>query len=273
MKLGVMTPMNAIDLEEEFRKLKLMGFDTCQLVSWEPNSFTDKNAEKVRALVKEYAIEVSAFWCGWGGPCVWDMIDGPSTIGLVPAAYRKERIAVLKKCSDFVKKIGITDIITHVGFIPVNPADPEYVGLVGVLTDLACHLRNNGQYFLFETGQEVPVTLLRTIEDIGCENIGINLDPANLLLYGMGNPIDALDVFGKYVRNIHAKDGEYPVNGRFLGEEKQMGQGRVNFPAFIRKLKEIGYERYITIEREISGEQQINDIKNAKIYLERLLSE
>ena len=137
----------------------------------------------------------------------------------------------------------------------------------------ASYCKKNGQYFLFETGQETPVTLLRTIEDVGTGNLGINIDPANLLMYGKANPTDALDVFGKYVRGVHGKDGEYPTNGRHLGAEKPMGEGRVNFPVFIAKLKEIGYDGAITIEREIEGEEQIRDIINAKALLEGIFAE
>ena len=115
------------------------------------------------------------------------------------------------------------------------------------------------------------MTLLRVIEDSGMDNLGINLDPANLILYGKANPVDALTVFGKYVKDVHAKDGNYPTNGRSLGEEKKVGEGSVNFPALIAKLKEIGYDGTLTIEREISGEQQAKDIKDTKAYLEGLI--
>jgi L-ribulose-5-phosphate 3-epimerase len=127
-----------------------------------------------------------------------------------------------------------------------------------------------GVQFWFETGQETPITLLRTIEDIGTENLGINLDPANLLMYGKANPVDALDVFGQWVRGVHAKDGEYPTDGRDLGHEKPMGEGRVNFPALVPKLKACGYRGHLTIEREISGPKQIEDIQRAVAILEPL---
>ena len=77
---------------------------------------------------------------------------------------------------------------------------------------------------------------------MGTDNLGINLDPANLILYGKGNPVDALDVFGKYVRDMHGKDGFYPTDGKNLGEEVPVGEGKVNFPALIAKLKELGYD-------------------------------
>ena len=85
--------------------------------------------------------------------------------------------------------------------------------------------------------------------------------------------MDALDVFGKHVRNLHAKDGFYPVNGHDLGEEVRLGDGKVDFRALFRKLKELGYDSYVTIEREISGEQQDEDIRHAKVYLETIINE
>ena len=124
--------------------------------------------------------------------------------------------------------------------------------------------------FWFETGQETPITLLRTIEDVGTGNMGINLDPANLLMYGKANPVDALDVFGKYVTGVHAKDGEYPTNGRDLGVEMPLGEGRVNFQVLIPKLKALGYTGALTIEREISGPQQNEDIRRAMELLDPL---
>ena len=161
----------------------------------------------------------------------------------------------------------------HVGYIPENPNDPTYNGLVIAVRYIANHCKNNGQYFLFETGQETPITLLRTIEDSGCDNLGVNLDTANLILYGKANPVDALDVIGKYVRGTHMKDGLYPTTGRNIGKEVPMGQGKVDFKALVKRLKEIGYEGPLTIEREISGPKQIEDIRMAKALLEDCLNE
>ena len=93
-----------------------------------------------------------------------------------------------------------------------------------------------------------------------------------LILYGKGNPVDALDVFGSLVRGVHAKDGFYPTNGHELGEEVKVGTGKVNFPVFLRQLKAVGYDGSLTIEREISGEQQIKDILETKQYLTDLIA-
>ncbi len=270
MELGVLIMMNS-DIDTEFKKVKEMGFNSCQLNSWNEALYTDDMAAKVNEAAKKYDVKISSFWCGWKGPAVWNFYDGPHTLGLVPVEYRYERVRELMRGSDFAKKIGVENIVTHVGFLPENPSTTEYYSLVNSLKELARYVKNNGQYFLFETGQETPVTLKRIIEDIGTGNLGINLDPANLILYGKANPIDALDVFGEYVRDVHAKDGKYPTDGKNLGVETPIGEGKVNFPEFVKKLKEVGYNGPLTIEREISGEQQIKDIVSAKKYLEELI--
>src|SRR6185312_15834860 len=153
-----------------------------------------------REAAQAAGVAISTFWGGVPGRRVWDFVEGPTTIGLVPPGNRTAGIDALKRWSDFAAEVGnVPSITTHVGFLPVNPSDPDYTGTVAALREVAGHCRGNGQGFWFETGQETPVTLLRTIEDVGLDNLGINLDPANLLMYGMANPLDALDVFGRYV--------------------------------------------------------------------------
>lgn len=270
MKLGLMISMST-EIDKSFEKLTSMGFQTCQLNCWQPELYTNEMAELVNSAIEKYGVEITAFWCGWTGTRVWDFYEGPLTLGIVPVDCRQARCEEIKKGADFAKKIGVQNVVTHAGFLPENPSSSEYHSVVAALKGIAQHLKNNGQNFLFETGQETPVTLRRTIEDIGTDNLGINLDPANLILYGKANPVDALDVFGEYVMGIHGKDGLYPTNGRNLGEEVRIGDGKVNYPAFISRLKEIGYNGAITIEREISGDQQIEDIKYAKEFLEKLI--
>ena len=115
--------------------------------------------------------------------------------------------------------------------------------------------------------------MLRCFEQVGEDNLAVNLDTANLVLYGKANPVDALHMLGKYVRNIHAKDGLYPVNGHDLGQQVPVGEGVVDFPAFFKKLKEIGYDSYVTIEREIKGGASNSEILATKEYLEKLIAE
>lgn len=274
MKIGTCVTLSAPEqLAASLSVLRENGFDSCQLMAWEPALWTEENAVRTKELLQEYGVTVSAFWCGWEGPKVWDFYDGQLTLGLVPPEYRAQRIRNLCDGADFARLLGITDVVTHMGFIPENPNDPNFGSFCVAVRTVAEHLKENGQFLLFETGQESPVTLLRCFERVGCDNLGVNLDTANLILYGKANPVDALDVFGRYVRNLHAKDGLYPVNGHDLGRETRIGEGKVDFWALFVRLHELGYDAYVTIEREISGGQQLLDILDAKAYLERLILE
>ncbi len=274
MKIGVCVNFDEIDvMSRKFKDLKSEGFDNCQLISWKPELWTDENLEIIKNLTEENGITISAFWCGWEGPCVWDFYDGQITLGLVPPEYRTMRIKNLCDGADFAHKLGVKNVVTHMGFIPENPNDPQFAPFCVAVRQVAEHLKKNEQNLLFETGQETPVTMLRCFEKVGMDNLGVNLDTANVILYGKANPVDALDVFGKYVMNIHAKDGLYPTNGHDLGSEVRIGDGKVDFKALFKKLHELHYDSYVTIEREIEGEKQTDDIRHAKKYLGDIIAE
>ncbi|EXG84675.1 xylose isomerase/AP endonuclease family protein [Clostridium sp. ASBs410] len=278
MRIGSLVELfQDTDVDGKFAELRSMGMESCQLVCWDQKLMNENTADKVIAAVNRHKVDITAFWCGWEGPRVWDFYDGQLTLGLVPEAFRFERMKMLEKGIDFAAMIHVRDVATHVGYMPENPYDPHYQGVLTCLKALVKQCKKNQQNFLFETGQETPVTLKRAIQDIekdtGKGNVGINLDPANLIMYGKANPVDALEVFGEYVMGIHGKDGKYPTDGHMLGEEVPLGEGKVNYPAFVAKLKEIGYTGDITIEREISGEEQKKDILMAKNLLEQLIKE
>ena len=209
----------------------------------------------------------------FGGPGleIYDFYQGPLTIGLVPTKTRQARIARVKEVSDFAKKAGIDAVQGHCGFIPENPNDALYTEAVEAIRAAAQHAKQNGQKFLCETGQETPITMVRAIRDVGLDNVGVNFDAANLILYGKANPVDAVDVLAPYIQGVHAKDGLYPADPRKLGKEVAIGQGKVDFPALVEKLKKIGYRNPLTIEREIRGERQTADILAAKAFLEKLI--
>ncbi len=274
MKIGNLILFNSLEnIEEKFETQNKSGFKTCQLCCWNIEFLNEENAKLINTLKEKYDIEISAFWCGWSGPAEWNFYEGPKTLGLIPEEYREQRVKELLIGCDFAEMIGVTDIATHMGFIPENPNDPVFKPFCDAVRTVAEYAKSKGQWLLFETGQETPTAMLRCFEEVGTDNLGVNLDTANLILYGKANPVDALDVFGKYVRNIHAKDGCYPVNGKNLGIETKIGEGKVDFKALFKKLKELGYDSYVTIEREISGEQQLIDIREAKVFLEKMIEE
>lgn len=272
MKLGTMVNLDQ-NVVEKIKNVKKYGLESFQLCAWNFDFMTDEYVERILSATKETGLEISAVWCGWEGAATWDFVRGPMTLGIVPTYFREKRVANLKKGSDFTRKLGVVDMVTHMGFIPENPNTDEYRCVVNTIRELAEYCKANGQYLLFETGQETPITLKRTILTVGTGNLGINLDPANLLLYGKANPCDAVDIFGDYVRGVHGKDGEYPTDPAYLGVEKRIGDGRANYPVLIKKLKEHGYNGSITIEREIDGDKQVEDILYAKKFLEDIINE
>jgi len=269
LSIGVMISM-AEQPAESFAAIREMGLNACQLTNWNAE-ITDAEVEKTRMAAEAAGVTITLLWRGYSGRTVWNYIEGPATIGLVPPETRRMRTAELKRGVEVARMLGVPDVATHVGFLPMDPRDKDYIACVDAVKEIAEYAGEADIHFDFETGQETPMVLMRCFNDVGLPNLGINLDPANLLMYGNANPLDALDMFGRFVRGVHAKDGEYPTDGYKLGPEKALGEGRVNFPLLIPKLKSFGYAGSLTIEREISGPQQIVDIKRAIEVLTPLL--
>jgi L-ribulose-5-phosphate 3-epimerase len=249
-------------------KVHALGFPTCQVhVGMSPPAIV----EPLREALAKYQVEATAVMTLGEGKTVWDFYHGPLTIGIVPPATRAARIDALKRASDLGKKLGIEAVHTHCGFIPEDPNLPLYNEAVAAIREVGAYCKANGQTFMMETGQETPITLLRAIEDTGLDNVRVNLDTANLILYGKGEPVGALDVVGKYVHGLHAKDGLYPTDPKKLGKEVAIGEGRVDFPKVIQGLKNLNFTGPITIEREISGPKQEADLRASKKFLEGLI--
>jgi L-ribulose-5-phosphate 3-epimerase len=269
-RLGMFVYLDGKEPGEALTLVKQLGFTCCELYL---NSFGEAYAAKLRAALERLGLQATALFASGPGAQVYDFYQGPETIGLVPRAFREARVAAFKQASDFAQQCGIAAFETHCGFIPENPNDPLYRETVEAIRQVAGHCRKNGQSFLYHAGQETPVTLLRTIQDVGLDNQGVGLDTANLILYGKGHPLDALDAYGQHLKAVNAKDGLYPTDGRHLGKETVLGEGKVGFPRFLRRLKELGYTAPIIIEREITGPQLLEDLKQAKAYLEKLLAD
>ena len=258
------------NLARDFQWCAENGIPSCQL-STPPELETEETAKIIDSARTAHGMTITALVGTWSGPNEWNFTAGPATLGIVPRAYRAMRLQELERCAKFAHRLGVSDMCTHMGFIPENPADPLYTETVPAIRHLAAICKGLGLRLNMETGQETPATLLRTISDVGADNLGLNFDPANLLMYGKANPIDALSVVGPYINGVHAKDGLYPVDGVNLGQEMPLGEGAVQIEAFVRKLIEIGYDGALTIEREISGEQQRQDVLAANRLLLAIL--
>lgn len=205
-----------------------------------------------------------------------DYADIPTvqrTVGLVPKATRTERVARTKAVADVAKELGIDSVACHIGFVPEDPSEPLYAEIRDVARDICGHCAKNGQNFTLETGQEPAHVLLKFIDDVARPNLKINFDPANMVLYGTGDPIEALGVLAKHVVSIHCKDGNWPPREKpeALGTERALGEGNVDVPAFINKVKEVGYCGVLSIEREEPNQEVRNaDIRKAVSLLKSL---
>jgi sugar phosphate isomerase/epimerase len=267
-RLGILISPDE-NAEHEIKKVRDLGLTTCFVST---NRYDTQYGAQIKQLLERYQVEPTAVETLGPGEMVWDFMRGPATIGLVPRKTRRARIDAMKRGSDLGKQIGAPFLQTHCGFIPEDPNDPMYPELVAAVKEVASHCKGNGQMFLFETGQETPTTLMRTILDVGLDNVGVGLDTANLILYGKANPVDAAEIFGKHIYAVHAKDGRYPTDPRKLGEEVAIGHGKVDFKRVFEVMHGNGYTGAITIEREISGPKQIDDVKRGIEHLNKAIS-
>jgi sugar phosphate isomerase/epimerase len=255
--------------DEAVKGVADLGLPTCQIRF---QKLTADVAGPLKNALAKYGVEATALIELGPGRMVWDFYEGPETIGIIPPDTREARISALKLAADVARDCGIPAVLTHCGFIPENPNDPLYPQAVKAVREVASHCKEQGRLFLCETGQETPITLLRMMQDVGLDNVFVNLDLANLILYGKGNPVDAMDVLGDRVRGIHAKDGLFPTDPKNLGKEVPIGEGKVNFPVVLKRLKQANYKGAMTIEREIQGDRQKKDIAQSKAFLETLIA-
>ena len=195
------------------------------------------------------------------------------TVGFIPEATRAERERRTLDVSDFAAAIGVPGIACHIGFVPENKTDPDYAAVRDLVRRIADHAARNHQTFALETGQEPAHLLNEFLADVARDNVGINFDPANMILYGTGDPIEALEVLGGNLLSVHVKDGDWPPKDSpgALGQERPLGHGSVGIPRFVAKLKEIGFRGSLNIEREAENPlERLSDLGRAVGYLNSL---
>lgn len=265
-KFLVITNIN--DTEAAFIRVKELGFHYCQLL-YKPKEYTEEAAKIILDASKKYNVPIVSMFAGYNDyHYPTSRSDSFKTSGINSKKYGKARIAYIKSAAAFAKSIGIEDVLIHAGFIANNPCSSEYKYMKECLTDFAVYCKNIGVNVLLETGCESPITMLRIIEEIGLGNIYANLDTANPILYGFGNPVDAVYTLKHHIKSLHIKDGFPPVDPEKLGVQTPVGEGFVDFVRVFAELEKIGFDGPIIIEREISGEKQEEDLKNSIKYLD-----
>lgn len=222
-----------------------------------------------KAALERSPIIITAAVCSYAGEDYSDLATVHESVGFTTERYRAERIARTKEVSRFARNLGVGAVSCHIGFIPADSSQRLYIELVDVARVLCDAAAVNEQNFVLETGQESAQVLLDFIAHVNRPNLKINFDPANMILYGSGDPLGALALLQSHVLSVHCKDGRSPIHGSgMLGQECALGDGEVDFPGFLHLLKQIGYSGPLTIEREETNRaQKISDIHLA---IERL---
>ncbi|QDT58201.1 Xylose isomerase-like TIM barrel [Stieleria bergensis] len=273
--IGVFASVDA-GLGVKWDVIKELGLPTIQLHAPHGDQRDQATAEQLRAQLESMNVRCTAVFGGFDGESYADIPTVERTIGLVPEDTRESRLAEMRDISDFAKHLGCDTVALHLGFIPHDPEASLFKEVVAVTAQLCDHCKANGQYLHLETGQETAAGLMDFIAAVGRDNLKINFDPANMILYGTGQPIEALKAVAPHVRSVHCKDGTWSDQpGQTWGQEVALGEGDVDIRKYLQTLKEIGYEGPLTIEREIpeDPERQKVEIGGAIELLNRLKAE
>ncbi len=266
--IGVFTSVDA-GLGVSLDGVKQLGVPTVQLHA--PHGETRRNAAGIKQMFADAGVTVTVVFAGFPGESYADIPTVKRTVGLVPEATYAERLQETKEIADFTRALGVDAVGMHIGFVPDDEADPIFGRVVAAAREVCDYCAKNDQYFHLETGQESGPALNHFFAAVDRPNLKVNFDPANMILYGSGEPIEALKLVGKHVRSVHCKDANWAARpGEAWGEETPLGQGQVGIETYLRTLKELGYRGPLTIEREISGEKQLADIGGAVKLLEEL---
>jgi sugar phosphate isomerase/epimerase len=229
-------------------------------------------AEWKAALARENFTLVTVF-AAYNGESYADIPTVQRTVGFIPRETRAEREARTLELSDFAAALGVGSIACHIGFVPEDETDPDYIAVREMVRRVCDRAASQGQTFALETGQEPANVLLRFIADAGRPNLRINFDPANMILYGTGEPIEALRTLAPHVVSVHAKDGDWPPRGikGALGTERPLGQGSVGIDRFVKTLEEVGFRGPLNVERETEDQQErLRDMRAGVELLRRL---
>jgi sugar phosphate isomerase/epimerase len=201
----------------------------------------------------------------------------PQTIqktgGFGDPATRPERLERFAWALDRTLALGLADIMLHAGFLP-EPGDPDRKPFLDTLGTVSQMASEKGVTVAFETGQETADLLRQTLDDLQCANLKVNFDPANVLLYDMGDPIRAVEILAPDIRSVHVKDANRPTTPGEWGEEVPLGQGQADIARFVQTLRKVGYQGALCIEREVgTQEERLADIAHGIRFLRECLGD
>ena len=255
--------------DELFAKLEQTGISRLQL-NLDPLRESPEVWGGVGAAAAARGVKIVSGMFGTIGEDYTTLETIRETGGVVPDATWEANQKHILACADIAASLGLKLVTFHAGFLPHDPADPDTAKLTARIREIAGWFAARGIALATETGQESADTLRAFLEQLGCDNVGVNFDPANMLLYGKGDPIAALRELGPWIRQVHIKDARRTKVPGTWGEEVVVGTGQVNWKAFFTTLGELGFTGNCCIERE-AGSQRVADIRAAKEFVSSLL--
>ena len=258
--------------ERRIAFLRDAGLDSLQIAGvyedWlAPTPEARKASDGLFDLFGNYGMTVPTLFLSYTGQD-WDHPEG--TVGLFPASTRSERMVATCRQMEWAARYGIKLISCHAGFVPAGK-DEFYARFVADMKPLIRFAAAYGQEFLFETGSESADTLMQLLDDVGQPNTGINFDPANMQIYGHGDPAELVEKARDRIRVVHCKDANPPEAGAVRGRETPLGKGSTNFATLLRRLVDSGFQGPLIIERELPpGPEQERDVAEAVQFLNSL---
>jgi len=252
--------------------LDRLGIDVVQIACGDPHHASWDEGDAMPAAALAAGFQLSGTMLGFPG----EDYTSPQTIeqtgGFGDPATRAERLDRFRWALQRTTELGLKDIMLHAGFLPDvrDPLRKAFLDTLAQVADLAARV---GITVAFETGQETAKLLRRTLDDLNCPNLKVNFDPANMLLYDMDDPLEAIELLAPDIRSVHMKDANRPKVKGTWGVEVPLGKGQTNTKAFVQALQRVGYRGPLCIEREAgTQEQRYRDIEHGVKFIRECLA-
>jgi len=251
--------------------LDSLGTNIVQIACGDPHHASWAEGETMPAVALESGIVMTGAMLGFPGEDYTTPQTIKETGGFGSPALRSERIDRLKWAIHRTMALGLSDLSLHAGFLP-EPNGPGRSAVLEALAEAGNLAAARGITLAFETGQETAALLRQTLDELGLPNLKVNFDPANMLLYDMGDPIRAVEILAPDIRSVHVKDARRPTVAGQWGQEVPLGEGEVNIREFVGALKTNGYTGPLVIEREVGDQAgRLRDVKHGLAYLREIL--